>query len=144
MQQLYVYTDGGARGNPGPAAIGVVIYFKKASDKPFEKIHAVGKKIGTTTNNVAEYQAVIEAWKWIIENKKKFSDDLSIDFFLDSFIVVNQLLGRYKLKGPKFTDLIFTIKGLQQQIKAKIDYHYIGREMNTEADYWVNKALDEI
>ncbi len=143
MQELIVYTDGGSRGNPGPAAIGVVIYFKKEKGKPFEKIQAFGKRIGRATNNEAEYQAVIEAWRWLIANQAKFLPEVKIDFYLDSFIVVNQLLGRYKLKSPNLTDYLFTVKQLQQKFsKSQINYHYVVRFENLEADYWVNQALD--
>lgn len=144
MQNLIIYTDGGARGNPGPAAIGVVIYFRPQPNQPYKKIHAFGKIIGHHTNNEAEYTAVIEAWRWLVKNKNKFSSPLTIDFYLDSYIVVNQLLGRYKIRGPNLTDYLFTVKKLQQQfIKSTIDYHYVVRQENMEADYWVNQALDK-
>lgn len=144
MTTLNIYTDGGSRGNPGQAGVGVVIYKKGDENKPFEKVYAFGKKIGISTNNVAEYTAIIEAWKWIIQNKSTFPHDLTINFYLDSYLVVNQLNGRYKLKSPNLTDLLFTVKQLQQKISAKLSYNYIVRVENMEADFWVNKALDNL
>ena len=64
---LFIFTDGGARGNPGPAGIGVVVKDEKGT-----VIKKIGKRIGETTNNVAEYSAVIEALTWLIENKSNF------------------------------------------------------------------------
>lgn len=143
MTTIKVFTDGGSRGNPGPAGIGVVIYKKDDTAKLFEKVYAFGKKIGISTNNVAEYTAIIEAWRWIILNRNKFPQDITINFYLDSFLAVNQLNGRYKLKSVNLTELLFIVKELQQKVDAKnISYNYVIRVENMEADYWVNKALD--
>ncbi|MBI2029963.1 ribonuclease HI family protein [Candidatus Gottesmanbacteria bacterium] len=143
MTTLKVYTDGGSRGNPGQAGIGVVIYKKDETSKLFEKVYAFGKKIGISTNNVAEYTAIIEAWRWIILNRNKFPQDIIINFYLDSFLAVNQLNGRYKLKSVNLTELLFSVKELQQKVDAKnISYNYVIRVENMEADFWVNKALD--
>ena len=96
-QALLIFTDGGARGNPGPAAIGFII-----KDNYGEVLVELGKFIGRATNNVAEYQAVIEALTWLKNNyqRKELSND-QIDFFLDSNLVVNQLNGFYKIKTKK-------------------------------------------
>lgn len=143
MTILKIFTDGGSRGNPGPGGIGVVIYKKDDTSKLYEKVHAFGKKIGISTNNVAEYTAIIEAWRWIILNRNKFPQDIIINFYLDSFLAVNQLNGRYKLKSVNLTELLFTVKELQQKVVAKnISYNYVIRVENMEADFWVNKALD--
>lgn len=142
MTILMINTDGGSRGNPGQASVGVVIYKKDDSSKPFEKVYAFGKKIGISTNNVAEYTAIIEALRWVILNRNKFPQDLEINFNCDSFLAVNQINGRYKLKSKNLTNLLFTVKELQMKVNASVSYNYIVRVENMEADYWVNKALD--
>jgi ribonuclease HI len=140
MEKVLVYTDGGARGNPGPAAIGVVVYFGKTTR---QKIANFGKKIGNTTNNVAEYTAVVEALKWLSENLDKFPKKVNIDFFLDSRLVVNQLNGRFKIKNQKLINLLFIVKGLEQKIRGELNYRLIPRQANYEADKLVNEALDK-
>lgn len=139
MQKIVVYTDGGARGNPGPAAIAFEIYLENTVNK---KIFSFGKKIGKATNNVAEYQAVIEALHWLINNQNTLSSTTEIHFFLDSNLVVNQLNGLFKTKNQDLINLLFTIKSLQQKLPCDIYYSYIPREKNQSADLLVNKALD--
>ena len=128
-----VHTDGGARGNPGPAAIGVVI--EHGSD-----IVRIGKVIGETTNNVAEYTAVVEAWKEL--RKKGIGEGESVDFFLDSSLVVNQLNGLSKIKDAKLRELLLEVNGLTHQSRGVVHYTYVPREKNTQADALVNAALD--
>lgn len=131
--QLIIHTDGGARGNPGPAAIGVVI------EKEGKIIHEFGKTIGETTNNVAEYTAVIEALIWLAS--KNYTLEIK-NFFLDSKLVVEQLNGRFKLKNANLRELFLKIKILEQEVGGVITYQYIPREKNTQADFLVNQALD--
>ena len=94
MEGIIVYTDGGARGNPGPAAIGVYII-----DQDGNRVVKFGKKIGETTNNVAEYKAVYNALDWIKNNLK--NNIRNINFLLDSKLVVNQLNGIFKIKKDR-------------------------------------------
>lgn len=132
---VVIYTDGGSRGNPGPAAIGVYI-----ADNSGKEIVKFGKTIGETTNNVAEYRAVIEALQWV-----KSSYQLSVtscQVFLDSQLVVNQLNGVFKIKEQHLRDLIYKIKDLEKEIGVEISYQYIPREQNKIADSLVNQALD--
>lgn len=129
-----IHTDGGSRGNPGNAAIGVVIENEQG------EIVSFGKRIGETTNNVAEYSAVIAALKWIIENSKDSSK--KIQFYLDSTLVVNQLNGLFKVKDANMRMLMLSVRELEQQLSAVIIYTYVPREKNSAADYEVNKALD--
>ena len=133
--QLSVFCDGGARGNPGPAAIGFVV--KGDSGKILKKC---GKFIGRATNNVAEYQAVIEALTWLkseIQNSK-----FKIQFFLDSRLVVNQLNGLFKIKNNKLRQLIVKVRQLEQEVGGNVSYHLIERSKNQEADQLVNETLD--
>lgn len=137
IQKLNIFTDGGARGNPGPAAIGVFI-----RDDKDTKIAGFGKKIGVSTNNTAEYKAVIEALFWVIKNKEKLSKDVEIIFFLDSNLVRSQIAGIFKIKNSHLRDLLFQVRQLESEIAIPINYSYIPREKNKEADKYVNLALD--
>jgi len=134
---LSVFCDGGARGNPGPSAIGVVI-----KDDKGNLVHEFGKNIGEGTNNVAEYTAVVEALTWINENKA--SKHLSISFFLDSELVVSQLTGIYRVKNSRLRELLMLVREKEGEFGGNISYMHIPRERNTEADRMVNEALDGI
>ena len=123
---LKVFTDGGARGNPGPAAVGVVI-----KNEEGKVIYWFGKQIGYTTNNIAEYMGVIEALKYLRQQRTANRHQTQkIDFYLDSKLVVNQLNGVFKIKNPKLRELVFKIRSLEQEIGPKIFYHFIPREKN--------------
>ena len=136
---LIVFTDGGARGNPGEAGIGVYI-----TDENKNQLAGFGKKIGFATNNVAEYKAVIEALDWIIENKKSLPKDAKINFFLDSKLVCSQIIGIFKVKDASLRNLLFDVRNREAQINFPIYYKHIPREQNTKADAFVNQALDNI
>jgi len=138
IKKFIVYTDGGARGNPGPAAIGVYIV-----DSEGKEILRKSKQIGKATNNIAEYRAVIEALKWIKENfppTLKINDD-NFQFYLDSSLVVNQLNGIFKVKQKHLRELLLQIRGLEQEIGGKILYNFIPREKNKTADFLVNNSF---
>ena len=136
--QVIVHTDGGARGNPGPAAIGVVI------EQDNKTIARFGKKIGEATNNVAEYTAVIEALTWLkTSSQSTISHQQSaIQFFLDSTLVVNQLNGLFKVKESHLRELLVKIRQLEQEVGGTITYTAVRREANHRADFLVNQALD--
>lgn len=140
---LNIYTDGGARGNPGPAAIGVVI---KSEDE--KEITAFGKRIGETTNNVAEYTAVIEGLQSVKSQLSVPAEAGSVDsiekiiFFLDSSLVVNQLNGLFKVKDGNLRNLLVKIRELESEVGGNISYKQIPREKNWQADRLVNQALD--
>lgn len=138
INTINIFTDGGARGNPGPSAIGLYI-----EDETSRKLAGFGKRIGISTNNVAEYMAVIEGLSWIIENKKKFSKDAKVHFFLDSKLVCSQIIGLFKVKNADLRDLLFSVRDREAQITLPIFYKYIPREQNTKADAFVNQALDD-
>lgn len=132
--RLKIFTDGGARGNPGPAAVGVVI-----KNQNNEVIDSFGKTIGVSTNNVAEYSAVISAFLWVMKTQK-FE---GIDFFLDSQLIVSQLNGAFKVKNSKLRELIFQIRQLEQEAGGNVSYKAIPREQNRLADSLVNNILDK-
>jgi len=126
-----IYTDGGARGNPGPAACGAVI-----KDDGNQIIAELSKYLGETTNNVAEYNGVILALE-----KVQSLGVVEIDFYLDSELVVKQLKQEYKVKDKNLQGLFVKIWNLSPKFK-KIVYHHIPREKNRAADRLVNQELD--
>lgn len=136
MKVLHVYTDGGARGNPGPAAIGVVFIGEN------KEIGQISKTIGVATNNVAEYRAVLEGFSWLISNFKQIGGYEKIHFFLDSQLVVSQLNGLFKVKNANLRDLLFKIREKEAELSKEVFYSHIPREKNRIADKLVNKALD--
>lgn len=141
--KIIVHTDGGARGNPGRAAVGVVIERTQNTELndqlKTKKIVEFGKRIGETTNNVAEYTAVIEAFR---EVKKIVGEKKEMHFFLDSTLVVNQLNGLFKVREPHLRDLLTKIRILEQEVGGDASYTSVPREKNQRADFLVNQALD--
>lgn len=134
---LNIYTDGGARGNPGPSAIGVYV-----ENEASTCLAAIGKSIGEGTNNVAEYSAILEGLDWIIENQAKLPKLARVNFFMDSNLAASQLNGIYKVKNPNLRNLLFKIRQKEALIKFPINYSHIRREKNKKADRLVNIALD--
>ncbi len=135
MKYLKIYTDGGARGNPGPAAYGLVIKNQKENI-----IYKHSEKIGKATNNQAEYEGLIAGLRWLVKNNIQSE---KIDFFLDSKLVVNQMQGNFKVKSLNIRPLWRRAKKLEEKFDGKIYYHHIPREENTEADKLLNEALDK-
>lgn len=134
MQTITIFSDGGSRGNPGPASIGVVIDIDG-------KIQELSEYIGEGTNNMAEYTAVIHGLEWVSANIQ--DSDIFIDFFLDSQLVVEQLNGNYKMKNEGLKPLFWQIRELIIKLGGKVTFSYIPRAQNAEADRLVNKALDK-
>ena len=137
-KSLFVFADGGARGNPGPAATGFIV--KDSKGKTLVK---VGKYIGQATNNVAEYRAVIEALKWLSHQSSVISHQSSIRFFLDSKLIVSQLNGLFKIKNSGLRNLIVKVRQLEQEVGGNVSYQLIPREKNKEADALVNQSLEQ-
>ena len=131
MSAISIYTDGGARGNPGPAAIGIVI-----GEKHFKEY------IGETTNNVAEYKAVIFALK---ETAKMLGGDAGtaeLVIHTDSELIARQITGKYKVKQEHLKPLREEAAALMKPF-AGVTFEIVRREANTVADGLVNAALDE-
>jgi ribonuclease HI len=136
---MRIYTDGGSRGNPGHAAIGVVAH-QVVNNQLSAELFSFGMYLGDSlTNNEAEYSGVIEALKKVKSQKSKIN---SIQFFLDSLLVVNQLNGLWKMKQAHLRELLITIRSLEQEVGASVSYTHIPRAQNTDADALVNQALD--
>ncbi len=137
QEKLIVYTDGGARGNPGPAALGVVI-----QDAQGHLIKKYGEALGTKTNNEAEYEAVISALKKIkaLLGKEK-TRKLTVEVRMDSEFVSRQLNGEYKIEEERLFGLFIKIWNLRMDF-GKLLFLHVPREKNREADWMVNEALD--
>lgn len=137
QMKLIIHTDGGARGNPGPAACGVII-----EDEQGKQIAKLGKALGVRTNNQAEYGGVIIAMEYVNKNllaERKISE---LNFYLDSDLIVNQLSGKYKIKSPELAMLAIKAKNLEKEISVTVTYRQIPREQNKSADKIVNQVLD--
>lgn len=141
--KLIIYVDGGSRGNPGPSALGAVIYKKfPGNNNELELINKYGEYLGKKTNNEAEYQAVIFALKKIKQLfGKNAARDIEAEFRSDSQLVVKQLNGEYKLKDSKAKEFFLEIWNLKMDFK-KVLFTNIPREENIQADKLVNEALD--
>ncbi len=129
--KLTTYTDGGARGNPGPAAAGIII--KDATGKT---VAGYGEYLGRQTNNYAEYAALISALK-----KAKELGATEVECVLDSELVTKQMKREYKVKEPTLQKLFISAYNPAGAF-TKVSYRHVLREKNKEADAWVNKVLD--
>ncbi len=131
MKYLIINTDGGARGNPGPAALGVVIATQEG-----EVLQAFGEYLGSTTNNVAEYTALVRA----LEVAKKL-EGTHLDIRMDSELIIKQMQGVYKIKQPHLVILANQVKVLLKSF-TRVSFKHVRREYNKAADAMVNQALD--
>lgn len=138
MKNIIIYTDGGSRGNPGKAAIGVVIFEEDGS--PREALAKWGEYLGDgLTNNEAEYRAVWAAFKKLRDMVNPAETQVQVRS--DSALLVNQMSGRYKIKNENIRMFVINIQRLMEGF-AKVSYTAIPREQNKEADKLVNEALD--
>lgn len=126
-----VFVDGASRGNPGPAAIGAVIY-----DESGREVHAVSRRIGRATNNEAEYQAAIAGLEAALALGAR-----QVELRMDSELVVRQLGFRYKVRNPRLKRLFGRVKDLERRFLA-FQAHALPREQNRRADQLANQALD--
>lgn len=136
-KKIIVYTDGGARGNPGPAAIGVVI--KNAEEQTMKQY---GEAIGIATNNEAEYRAVVFALaklKSLVGSAK--AKITNVEVRLDSELVARQLNGTYKIEEERLFPFFIKIWNYRIDF-GSLSFRHIPREKNKEADMLVNAALD--
>jgi len=131
---VFIYTDGGARKNPGPAASAFIIL-----DRNREMIHESGLYLGHATNNIAEYTAVISALK-----KAAGYTSGVVDLYSDSELVIRQLTGRYSVNKPHLAKLVNEVRILEKAF-SKVNYHNVPREEKniSYCDSICNKVLDE-
>ena len=128
---LIIHSDGGSRGNPGPAAIGAVL-----TDESGGEVAVISEYIGETTNNQAEYRALLAA----LEKAAEFDVD-RLECRLDSLLVVKQLNREYKVKDPGIAQIFVKVWNAAAQFK-NISFVHVRREYNKRADELVNVALD--
>lgn len=141
---LIVFTDGGSRGNPGNAAIGVIVYksnekFSFENKANLEIAYEYSGFIGQATNNEAEYQAIINAIKWISTEKPKYE---KVIFYLDSKLVVEQINKNWKIKDERMKKYANEFWKIAEENKIILEINHVKRELNKEADALVNQALD--
>lgn len=134
-KKIYVYTDGGSRGNPGPAAIGVVIF-----DENRQILQEYNECIGESTNNRAEYKALIKGLELATAHCRK-----EIVCCLDSELVVRQLTGSYRIKSEPLKKLFYVLKNREEAFE-KVVYNHVKRNNPyiQRADKLVNEALDSV
>ena len=131
MSKLVVHVDGGARGNPGPAAVGVVI-----AEPGGDVLHAVGETIGTATNNVAEYRALLRGIELAREHGAS-----ELEIYGDSELVVKQVRGEYKVKDAGLKPLHAEARAALAEV-GEWTFDHVRRDDNAHADELVNQALD--
>jgi ribonuclease HI len=133
-EELQVFCDGGSRGNPGPAACAYVVISSG------HIIQEEGLYLGTTTNNQAEYQAVIESLKYLSSHPTSTN---SIHYYLDSLLVVNQITNKFKVKDIGLQQKLNEVNHYLNGLSKKVSFTYIPRENNSRADFIVNQTLDK-
>ena len=135
LEKIIVYTDGGARNNPGPAGAGAVIIENEKVVAEIKKF--LGEK---QTNNWAEYEAVFLV---LTEAKRLGFAGRPVEARLDSKLVAEQLSGNWKIKEPSLKPQWAKVRALMQESFPKIKFVYVPRAQNAEADRLVNEAIDE-
>src|SRR5882757_7226835 len=130
--KIVAYIDGGARGNPGPAGFGVRV---EGADGAL--IEEFAESIGTATNNVAEYRALLAALEWAVRHGR---DQLHVRS--DSLLLVQQMLGNYKVKNAGLQPLHATARMLTHEI-GRVTFEHVGRSLNAHADRLANSAMDD-
>ena len=131
---LQIFTDGGARGNPGPAGIGVVIVDKTTNHKLEE--HSV--YLGKTTNNQAEYRAAILGMERAVALGAQ-----SVELIADSELLIKQLRGEFKVKNADLAKRFLELKNLETRLGGRVQYRHVKREHNKGADALANQAMDK-
>jgi ribonuclease HI len=132
-REIVAHVDGGSRGNPGPAAYGVVV-----EDTDGEALAALSKFIGHATNNVAEYQGLLAALEYALEYHHP-----RLRVLTDSELMARQLEGRYKVKSRDLKPLFERARGMILRLEH-FSIRHVPREQNAEADRLVNQALDAV
>lgn len=137
MKKITIFTDGGSRGNPGPAAVGAQIL-----DAENTVLKEVSETIGNATNNYAEYFAVIRGLQVAKEILGKNSKETLVEIKLDSELVKKQLNAEYQIKEAGLVPLFIEIHNMRVASFPNLTLTHVRREFNKEADRLVNEALD--
>ncbi|HEX8591495.1 MAG TPA: reverse transcriptase-like protein [Candidatus Paceibacterota bacterium] len=136
--QFTLYADGGARGNPGPAGSGAVVF-----DAMGKRVVEVSDYLGETTNNVAEYEAVLRGLTKLKDTYTEgFFNHIPVLVRMDSKLVVEQMKGAYKVKHPNLIPRYFELRNLVARHFPLITFEHVRREFNKDADLLANEAMD--
>lgn len=127
-----IFTDGACRGNPGPSGIGVVIF-----DQHGKVVHEIAKYIGTVTNNVAEYKALIAGLDYCVKHKIS-----PLEILADSQLLIRQLTGEYKVKHENIKPLYAEVQAHLKHLKVT-GFKHVMREFNKHADQLANQGIDD-
>lgn len=138
METILIYTDGGARGNPGPAGAGVYI-----TDANGKVLREVAEPLGNATNNFAEYHAVLLALETLKKMFGKRTKEMRFEFRMDSELIQKQLNHEYQVKEPGLVPQFMAIHNLRVSAFPHTVFKHVRRENNKEADRLANKAMDE-
>lgn len=139
MEKVIAYTDGGSRGNPGPAAVGIQI-----QDEKGKVLKEVAEFLGNATNNFAEYQGVAVALETLKKMYGKKTKEIEVELRMDSELVKKQLNYEYQIKDPGLVPLFIEIHNLRVASFPNLTLTHVPREKNKEADRLVNEALDAV
>jgi ribonuclease HI len=131
-----LYADGGSRGNPGPSGAGALV-----KDEEGVQVVTVSEFLGNTTNNIAEYTALLRALEGLEQLLGVSSSGASVEARLDSQLVVRQMNGEYKIKHPNIVPLAAKVKEVVRAFRS-VSFVHVYREDNTEADALANEAMD--
>lgn len=137
MQRIIVHTDGGARGNPGPAGIGVVI-----QDEQGKTVAEFSKYLGKQTNNFAEYEAVIQGLSALKQRFGKKLKNMQVEVKLDSELIAKQLNNEYQIKEETLFPQYIKVHNLTLKDVPNVAFTHIPREKNKRADELANEAMD--
>lgn len=136
--QFTLYADGGARGNPGPAGAGAVVF-----DHLGKRVVEVSDYLGVATNNIAEYEAVIRGLRGLIAS---YPDEVRkatpLTVRMDSQLVIQQLKGVYKVKHPHLVPRYLEVKNMLARSFGPVTFEHVYRENNVDADALANRAMD--
>jgi len=133
---LSIHTDGGSRGNPGHSGFGFVVYCPKG-----DILHQGSQYLGIKTNNEAEYAGLLSALTWL----KSYSQDhpvFSVDFFMDSELIVRQVQGVYKVKAGNLLPIFNSVRSILSDFSFPVKFTHVLRDKNKIADQLANLAMD--
>lgn len=137
MEKIIAYTDGGARGNPGPAGVGVYV-----TDSEGVMILEAKQAIGNSTNNFAEYHGVLLALQSLKQHFGKATKSMEFELRMDSELVKKQLNSEYQIKEPGLVPMFIEIHNMRVSSFPHLSFTHVPREQNKEADRLVNEVLD--
>lgn len=137
MKKVTLYTDGGARGNPGPAGAGVVVV-----DEDGSVVKEVSEFLGTQTNNAAEYQAVILGLRTLKKLYGSAVRDMEVEVVLDSELIARQLSGEYQIKEATLFPHYIAVHNMQVKDFPRVTFTHVPRDKNKAADRLANEAMD--